>query len=296
MVPDALAMDVNGVAELLAGLHGGNDSDDDDTDDGTGIEDEEEVESEGGSLNDWDGRVHMVEACLPRGYEDIAARLTFAYITPAKVVGSVALFIPQALGVVALQIKVELLPSLRGAMLLRFASEQDRELVHKLSPIHHDDITLELECPQETLNRLFQEREWLANNFRGFCSLLEIDPTCLTGYDYSPLHLLIAVNHRLDIPSALWIDTEGSALGGSIAQLMPIHVWHRNGQMDTDQNLIPFFGPPPPPPHGPGNQPAGLAGLALPPPSPPNAASNGLLAVPPLHAPPHPQAPYYDAC
>jgi hypothetical protein len=84
----------------------------------------------------------MLEVCLPRGQEDVAARLAFAYIDPAAAVGSAALFIRQALGAVAPQIQVELLPSSRGAMLLRFVVEQDRELVRNLSPIEHNGATL----------------------------------------------------------------------------------------------------------------------------------------------------------
>jgi hypothetical protein len=104
----------------------------------------------------------MLEVCLPRGQEDVAARLAFAYIDPAAAVGSAALFIRQALGAVAPQIQVELLPSSRGAMLLRFVVEQDRELVRNLSPIEHNGATLVLERPQETSNRFFRERDWLA--------------------------------------------------------------------------------------------------------------------------------------
>jgi hypothetical protein len=124
-----------------------------------------------------------------------------------------------------------------------------------------------LERPQETSNRFFRERDWLAyiavqdyppehwneahisNNFRGFCKLLEIDPACLTGYDYSPLRLLVTVHHRLDIPSELWVEADGSPLGGSVMQIMPIRVWPRINQLDDEGGLIPFFGPPPPPPH-----------------------------------------------
>ena len=53
-------------------------------------------------------------------------------------------------------------PWLGGAMLLRFATEADRDLVRELSPIHHNGATLELERPQETSNRFFREAEWLA--------------------------------------------------------------------------------------------------------------------------------------
>ncbi|CAL5036581.1 unnamed protein product [Urochloa decumbens] len=260
--PPSPAVDMGVVAAHLEDLHDGSP---DDSSDGLGNDNsrvndsEEEVESEGDSLNDWDGRAPMLEVCLPRGEEEYAARLAFAYITPAEHVGCAAAFLRAALGSAVPHIPVELLPSSRGAMLLRFATIAHRELVRGMSPILHDGISLELERPEETDNRFFREREWLVyvavkdyppehwnephirNSFRGFCQLVEVDPACLTRQDYSPLRIVVAVHHRLDIPSELWVEGKDSALGGSIAQLMPIRVWRKCDQLGPDGNLVPFF-------------------------------------------------------
>ena len=161
-------------------------------------------------------------------------------------------------------VRVELLPSSRGVMLLRFATAADRDLVRGMSPIMHDGATLELERPEETSNRFFREPEWLAyiavvdnppehwqpthirRSMAGFGTVVEIDPACLTGYDFSPLRLVVAVHSRLDIPSELWVDADDGNLGGSIAQILPIRIWPRHLQLNQLGGLIPFFEPPPP--------------------------------------------------
>jgi len=91
----------------------------------------------------------------------------------------------------------------------------------------------------------------------GFGTVVEIDPACLTGYDFSPLRLVVAVHSRLDIPSELWVNADDGNLGGSIAQILPIRVWPRHLELNQLGGLIPFFGPPPPNPFIPPNHPAG---------------------------------------
>ncbi|CAN6327691.1 unnamed protein product [Urochloa humidicola] len=261
--------------------------------------DEEEVESgdvstgsdgtpsnDGSDLADWEGRRDSLEVWLPRGRVDVAARLTFAYVHPSEVSVNAAPFIRAAISSVAPHVSVELLPSSRGTMLLRFATQADREHVRSFSPIHHAGGELKLERPQETNNRFFRAPDWLAyvavvdyppehwddiehikRSFCGFCNVVEIDPLCLTGFDYSPLRLVLEVTHRLEIPSEIWVDAEQTELGGSIAQIMPIRIWPRSDQLGPDGQLLPFFAPPPPPPHPPmHHNPLGLASPALPPP------------------------------
>jgi len=63
----------------------------------------------------WDGRVHSLEVWFPRGDEDMAARLAFAYVAPSEVSTSIALFLHAALATVAPMVRVELLPSSRGS-------------------------------------------------------------------------------------------------------------------------------------------------------------------------------------
>ena len=62
----------------------------------------------------WDGRVHSLEIWFPRGDEDMAARLAFAYIASSEVSTSVALFLRVVLAAVATMVRVELLLSSRG--------------------------------------------------------------------------------------------------------------------------------------------------------------------------------------
>ncbi|KAG2591410.1 hypothetical protein PVAP13_5NG479886 [Panicum virgatum] len=235
----------------------------------------------------WDGRIHSLDVWLPQGHEDVAARLAFAYVTPAEAGASVALFLRAALASVAPTVPVELLPSSRGAMLLRFTSAADREAVRELSPFTHAGATLELERPQETSNRFFREPEWLAylavvdyppehwvvdhitRSVSGFAKVVEIDPACLSGYDFSPLRLVVAVHNRLDIPSELYVDAARGNLGGSIAQILPIRIWPRQQQLNHAGEHIPFFGPPPPNAPGP-NHPA----EPFPPTSPAHLASH----------------------
>ncbi|CAO2206434.1 unnamed protein product [Urochloa humidicola] len=233
---------------------------------------------DGSDLEDWEGRRHSVEAWLPRGDVDAARRLAFADISPPEACVNAASFIRAALSSAAPLIPVELLPSSRGAMLLRFSCHADREHMRMLSPIQHDGAELKLERPEETSNRFFRSPDWLAyvsvvdyppehwnlehiqHSFRGFCHVREIDPRCLTGFDFSPLRLVLEVVHRLEIPSEVWIDAEQSELGGSIAQIMPIRVWPRTTQLSTDGQYIPFFAPLPPPPAPAPRPPLGLAG------------------------------------
>ncbi|CAN6218602.1 unnamed protein product [Urochloa humidicola] len=103
---------------------------------------------------------------------------------------------------------------------------------------------------------------------------------CLTGFDYSPLRLVLEVTHRLEIPSEVWVDADDDELGGSIVQIMPIRVWPRANQLGPDGQLIPFFPPAPQQQHQLPPQPLGLAGAVLPPPPahpahqpPPNQAA-----------------------
>ncbi|CAN6210020.1 unnamed protein product [Urochloa humidicola] len=243
--------------------------------------------SDGSDMENWEGRTHSVEVWLPRGDVDAARRLAFADISPPEACTNAASFIRAALSTVAPLIPVELLPSSREVMLLRFASYVDREHVRTLSPINHDGAELKLERPEETSNRFFRSPDWLAyvsvvdyppehwklphirNSFRGFCHVREVDPRCLTGFDYSPLRLVLEVCHRLDIPSEVWVDAAPSELGGCIAQIMPIRVWPRANQFTADGQYIPFFAPLPPPSTQAPEPPLGLAGQLPPPPQAP---------------------------
>jgi hypothetical protein len=81
------------------------------------------------------------------------------------------------------------------------------------------------------------DEELIKRSFSGFCNVAEIDPTCLTSFDYWPLRLVLEVNHRPEIPYELWVDAEDLVLGGSIVSIMPIREsktsprWHLLGRV-----------------------------------------------------------------
>jgi hypothetical protein len=148
-------------------------------------------------------------------------------------------------------------------MLLRFNTMTKQELVRVGSPIDFCGGHLSLERPQETPNRFFRTLGWLAQvsvtdyppkhwdsehikqSFKGFCNIVEIDTVCLTTFDYSLLRLILVVNHRLEIPSELWVDADNLVLSGSIISIMSVRVRPRANQLDEDGNLIPVFSPSP---------------------------------------------------
>jgi hypothetical protein len=155
-------------------------------------------------------------------------------------------------------------------MLLRCVSQDDRDLLRSHSPIVLGENTVYLQRPDETANRFFREPEWLAYvhvdgypnsqwtedeikvNLRGFCNVAEVDPACLTNYNFGPLRLLLEVYDHRDIPRDVWItEPRRGGRAGTVARVLPIRVWHRAYQLRADGTLARFFGPPPPPPAGP---------------------------------------------
>ncbi|CAL4887507.1 unnamed protein product [Urochloa decumbens] len=203
-------------------------------------------DSEFDDANYWEGRTQSLVVWLPAGDATVNERLSFIDVLPVEVCANVANFLRGALAAVAPLMQVELLPSSRGVMLLRFASLADREDIRGLSPIVHEGVQLTVTRPEETCNRFYRVPDWLAyvavldfppehwfedhvvRSFSGFGSIAEIAPVCLSGYDYSPLRVLVEVHSRLDIPSELWISAPGGM--GSVARLMPIRVWPRQDQ------------------------------------------------------------------
>lgn len=102
----------------------------------------------------------------------------------------------------------EMLPSPRGRMLLRFGTAADRDSALDLQPFPLDGVSVELMANEDTSSpaRFFRRPEVLAltavSNFpvelwterfikMAFCPyghVVEVDPTCLRGYDYSDAH------------------------------------------------------------------------------------------------------------
>lgn len=104
---------------------------------------------------------------------------------------------------------VELLPSSRGAMLLRFHSMDDRETALHYSPIHHGHGRVTLERSEDTCNRFFRVLPWLrylsvtdypiehwttehlSSAFGCLGHVREIDPSYVSGYNFSSVRLVM---------------------------------------------------------------------------------------------------------
>lgn len=154
----------------------------------------------------------------------------------------VSAFIHSVLLSVAPLMPDDLLPSSRGAMILRCGSLEDQDSLRLLSP--------------------FPNEHWYESKikecFQGFCEVAKIDQASLTGDNFAPLRLLLEVNDRLEIPFEIRISSKlGVGRAGSVAKVLPIRVWPREYQLDSQGNLAHFFGPPPPPPRGPSLGPMG---------------------------------------
>ncbi|TVU18768.1 hypothetical protein EJB05_34881, partial [Eragrostis curvula] len=210
-----------------------------------------------------DGHPDFLAICVPQGRWRAVARYAYAYLS-SNVAANPAPFIHAALHAAAPDLAFELLPSSRGNMLLRFPNIAACEFAVTLSPIYHDGGTMELEHSADTGNRFLDTPEWLAYisvldyplehwfvaniraAFRCFGTVVEIDPTCLSGFDYSSLRLIVEVRDRSVIPEDVWITAPGGA--GCIVRVTIIHAWPRAEQVDEHGQLVPFFFHPPPPP------------------------------------------------
>lgn len=221
-------------------------------------------------------RARSAEAWVSLGRPELIERLLFAFIEPPVPATKVSAFIRATLLLMAPLMPIELLPSSRGAMILRCASLDDRDSLRRLSPLNGEGSNLFLQVPKETTNRFYRTPTWLAfvaiadfpnehwyeskikQCFRGFCEVAEIDPACLTDDNFGPLRLLLEVNDRLEIPFEIRISSKkGVGRAGAVAKVLPIQVWPREYQLDSQGNLACFFGPPPPPLAGPSLGPTG---------------------------------------
>lgn len=222
------------------------------------------------------GRPAFAEAWVSPGRPELSERMLFAFIEPPVQMLEVSALIRNALSYVRPLLPVDLLPSSRGAMLLRCANFSDRESLHRLSPLTFDGHVLYFERPEETSDRFFRIPTWLAfvavvdfpiehwydgkiqECFSSFCNVVEVDPESLSGENFGPLRLLLEINDRLDLPRELRISSaRGVGRFGAVAKIMPIRVWPRELQLDGRGNLASFFGPPAPPSPGPNLGPIG---------------------------------------
>lgn len=109
-----------------------------------------------------EGRARHVDTWVSPGHADLTERLLFAFIEPSVPVDEVSAFIRNALRLVAPLLPVDLLPSSRGAMLLRCESVGDHDSLHLHNPISLDGSQLILQKPEETSNRFYRIPTWLA--------------------------------------------------------------------------------------------------------------------------------------
>lgn len=225
---------------------------------------------------DWqEGRTRSVDAWAFPGRLELTERLLFVFIEPSVPAAEVSVFIHSALRPVAPLVPVDILPSPKGAMILRCGSLEEQDSLRRLSPLNGEGSHIFLQTPEETTNRFFHVPTWLAfvaiadfpiehwyeakikECFRGFCEVAEIDLASLTGDKYAPLRLLLEVNDRLEIPFEIRISAKlGTGRAGSVAKVLPIWVWPREYQLNSQGNLVLFFGPPPPS-YGPSQGPMG---------------------------------------
>lgn len=151
---------------------------------------------------------------------------------------------------------VELLPSSRGAMLLRCESLADRDIIRAHSPISVEGHSISLQRPDECNNRFFRTPDFLAfvmvddypnsqwteeeikANLAPFCKVVEVDPACLDDKNFGPLRLLLEIFDHRDIPSEVWIyEPRARGRAGSVARISPVNVWPRANQLHDDDTL-----------------------------------------------------------
>lgn len=112
---------------------------------------------------DWqEGRARSADAWVSPGRPELTERLLFAFIEPPVPAAEVSAFIRSTLRTVAPLMPVDLLPSSRGAMILRCGSLEDRDSLRRLSPLNGEGSNLFLQAPEETTNRFFCVPTWLA--------------------------------------------------------------------------------------------------------------------------------------
>lgn len=244
--------------------------------------------SSGGSQPGWR------DIWVARGRDE--ANLRYAYVSVLPAVAQPAIFIRDALESELGAIQVEMLPSSRGAMLACFPAVEERETAMQMSPFLFQGHRVELERSEETSNRFhcaprwlgylsvrdFPIEHWFAEHIeaslRCIGTVVEIDPTCLNGFDFSSVRIVVELedDNEDDVPTTVCIRCPGGA--GCNVRCHVVRIWPRAAQLDQSGAYMPFFTPPPPPAPAPPNS------QATPPPASQPAQH---LAAPPL-APPHP--------
>ncbi|TVU21831.1 hypothetical protein EJB05_31499, partial [Eragrostis curvula] len=231
-------------------------------------DDEEEVYSDGSGGPDPDDNISLAVPEQPPSNDhwlllprwELGARYAYAYVMPPSVAVNPAPFIIYALNSELRGVDVELLPSSRGIKLVRFCTMDDREAAMLLMPFRHGYGRLTLERSVDTENRFHRAQCWLAylaildfslehwfpaNIEAAVCkfgTLMEIDPTCISGFDFSSVRVVVELEHEGPVPSDLWLRSPGGA--GILARVNTMRVWPRAAQFDGEGLYVPFFPPP----------------------------------------------------
>lgn len=191
--------------------------------------------------------------------------LRYAYVFILPVVANPTFFIREGFETELGPLQFELLPSSRWAMLARFHTEGEREAAAQFGLFLHEGYHLELERSELTSNRFtrvplflgylsmqdFPIEHWFKENIKASLAcigtVLEVDSTCLTVFDFSSLHVVVELedDNEEDMPRNVWIRTPGGS--GCITGVFVAHIWPRAAQFDVQGNYVPYFAPPPPP-------------------------------------------------
>jgi hypothetical protein len=159
--------------------------------------------------------------------------------------------------------QVVMMPSSRGAMLLRFSSRAERDLAVNHGPIFLGGVVVDLERPEAAENRFFAGpmwrvflsatdfplEHWYPANIRSIIAVVgyvaEIDLLCLLGHDFNSLHVVLELTDLERVPRELHIV--GADGEGTITRLTSLFIWQHAEALDQFGVPIPFFGSPPPP-------------------------------------------------
>jgi hypothetical protein len=184
-----------------------------------------------------DSRPAYVNAFMPYVPLEHFANLAYAYVTPP--VESPVSYVRQALQQQAQNPSVAVISSSHGAGLLVFASAHERELTvgaspflgltHNITVTHHDETNNRFRFDHSEIAALsiddFPMEHWfpyhIFHSAAPFANPCEIDPICLTGFDYSTVLLTVKSRGSNDIPHALAVL--GFSGSGTISPISIIH-------------------------------------------------------------------------
>jgi hypothetical protein len=155
----------------------------------------------------------------PTANVSISRRLAYALFEPAA--ASPGLLMRRAFEEIGGNPHIGLAASDYGALMVLFASEQERAAAMSRFPLPFEGLTIRLERPEEGGNRFFWRFERLAlvtatgfpvehwdeggirNAFRSIGSVCCIDPLCLAEIDFSAVRLVLKLAEGGEVPNTL---------------------------------------------------------------------------------------------